>query len=47
MKKFIILFLTLLITTNAFAAGSDSSSSEAQNNQCTMRELSWSKEQVS
>ena len=27
MKKIIILFLTLLISTNAFAAGSDSSSS--------------------
>ncbi len=30
MKKFIILFLTLLITTNAFAAGSDNSSSSSE-----------------
>ena len=30
MKKFITLFLTLLITTNAFAAGSDKSSSSSE-----------------
>ena len=30
MKKFITLFLTLLITTNAFAAGSDNSSSSSE-----------------